>query len=72
MADNFTVNQINGVFGKFRPALDDAISGGDFSADNINGVFGSFISCLDEAAGAAAPSTVLKDLLGVGIIPFSR
>ena len=51
MADNFTVNQVQGVFGKFVPVLDEAVSGGDFSADNVQGVFGEFVPVLDEAAG---------------------
>ena len=52
MADNFTQNQVQGVFGKFVPALDEA--GGSFSDDNVQGVFGKFEPVLDEAA--APPS----------------
>ena len=70
MADNFTVNQINGVLGEFKPSLDDAVSGGDFSVNNVNGVLGQFKPTLDEAAGAAAPAAPSivgwKTLLGVG------
>jgi len=70
MADNFTADQIQGVFGEFKPVLDDAVAGGDFSADNVQGVFGEFKPVLDEAAGVVTPPapTVVsfKTLLGVG------
>ena len=52
MADNFTGNQVQGVFGKFVPVLDEAVSGGEFSAGNVQGVLGKFVPVLDEAAGA--------------------
>ena len=51
MADNFTKNQVQGVFGKFVPVLDKA-GAATFSANNVQGVLGSFDVVLDEAAGA--------------------
>jgi hypothetical protein len=51
MADNFTGDQVQGVFGEFVPVLDDAIAGGNFSANHTQGVFGEFVPVLDEAAG---------------------
>lgn len=68
MADNFTQNQVQGVFGKFKPILDDAITGGDFSGDNVQGVFGEFKPVLDEAAGVVGVTTRRYTLpvLGVG------
>lgn len=69
MASNFTVNQINGVLGEFKPSLDDAVSGGDFSVNNVNGVLGLFVPTLDEAAGAGAPAAgirSLRQLVGTG------
>ena len=52
MADNFTGNQVQGVFGKFVPVLDEAL--GDITDDNVQGVLGKFEVVLDEAA--APPS----------------
>ena len=52
MADNFSANHIQGVFGVFKPVIDDAV---DQSADNWQGIFGLFKPVLDEAAGAVAP-----------------
>jgi len=54
MPDNFTGDQVQGVFGEFVPVLDDAIAGGTFSANNVHGVFGEFVPVLDEAAGVVA------------------
>ena len=51
MADSFTANQIQGVFGKFAPVLDFATV--VVTANNSQGVFGSFEAVLDEAAAAA-------------------
>lgn len=45
----FTADNVQGVFGEFKPALDEG--GGAFSADVVQGVFGQFISVLDEASG---------------------
>ena len=68
MADNFSANHIQGVFGVFKPVIDDAV---DQSADNWQGVFGLFEPVLDEAAGAAPPAGALPPgslaLIGVGI-----
>ena len=50
MADNFSTNHLQGVFGKFVPVVDETV---DFSADNFQGVLGQFAPVLDEAAGAA-------------------
>lgn len=53
MTDNFTADQVQGVFGEFTAVLDEAVSGGEFSQDNVQGIFGEFKPVLDEAAGAA-------------------
>lgn len=49
--DNFSGNHVQGIFGEFKPVLDESVS---FSQDNVQGVFGQFVPVLDEAAGAAA------------------
>ena len=67
MADNFSQNHVQGVFGEFVPVLDESVT---FSQDNVQGVFGQFMPVLDEAAGAV--STVVKDIIGGGIVPFAR
>lgn len=66
MADGFTADQIQGVFGQFKPVLDDAVAGGNFSSNNVQGVLGLFKPALDEAAGVAAPPIGSLKLLGVG------
>ena len=52
MADAFTSNQIQGIFGQFKPVLDYATV--TVTANNVQGVFGQFVPVLDEAAAAAA------------------
>ena len=67
MASNFTVNQINGVLGEFKPSLDGAVSGGDFSANNVNGVLGQFKPTLDEGDGVVVTGIAsLRQLTGHG------
>lgn len=56
MADNFSANHIQGIFGVFKPVTDDTV---DQSVDNYQGVFGRFVPVLDEAAGAVAVSRSL-------------
>lgn len=56
-ADNFSGNHVQGIFGEFKPVLDESVS---FSADNVQGIFGEFTAVLDEAAGAAAPAAVIQ------------
>ena len=56
MADNFTGDQVQGVFGKFVPVLDQA--GGDPSANNVQGVLGRFKPVLDEVAGAGVTASI--------------
>ncbi|MEK0324761.1 MAG: hypothetical protein QQN63_03575 [Nitrosopumilus sp.] len=51
MADNFSGNHVQGVFGEFTAVLDESVS---FSQDNVQGVFGKFMPVLDEAAGAVS------------------
>ena len=51
MADNFSANHTQGIFGKFRPVADESV---DDSANNFQGIFGEFKPVLDEAAGAVA------------------
>ncbi len=65
MADNFTQDQIQGVWGRFAPVLDDAVSGGSFSQDNVQGILGVFEPVLDEVAGAVA-GRVMGALAGHG------
>lgn len=55
MADQFTANQIQGVFGEFKPILDFATV--TVTANNVRGVFGEFKPVLDEAAVAAVTTT---------------
>ncbi len=51
MADNFTPNQIQSVFGEFKPVFDisQALTG-----NNVQSVFGELVVVLDEVAGAGA------------------
>lgn len=66
MADSFSGNQVQGVFGEFVPVMDGTVS---FTEDQVQGVFGEFVPVLDEAAGAAAvagPIAGSLALLGVG------
>ena len=65
MADNFSANHIQGVFGLFKPVIDDAV---DQSANNWQGVFGLFEPVLDEAAGAAAATVSLPPMRRVNIL----
>jgi len=65
MADNFTQDQIQGLFGEFKPVLDEA--GGMFSANLVQGVFGEFRVVLDETSGGT-----VRDIIQIGIIPFVR
>ena len=51
MADSFSDDQFQGVFGEFKPVIDETV---DFTDDNFQGVFGEFEFVLDEAAGAGA------------------
>jgi len=55
MADNFSVNKTQGVYGEFKPVIDESV------ADTVNsfqGVFGEFKPVLDEAAGVVAGSAL--------------
>ncbi len=56
MADSFTSQQVQGIFGEFRPVLDYATV--TVTANNVQGVFGEFKPVLDEAAAAAAAETL--------------
>ena len=53
MADNFTANHVQGVFGQFKPVLDFAIN--DPTVNNVQGVLGQFEPVLDEAGAPPAP-----------------
>ncbi len=57
MADQFTANQVQGVFGEFKPVLDYATV--VVTANNAQGVFGEFKPVLDEAATAGVAATSL-------------
>ena len=62
MADEFTSNQVQGVFGEFKPVLD--YSTVEVTAENVNGVFGEFKPVLDEAAtDGAAPAVFIPRVL---------
>jgi len=66
MADSFSSDQVQGVFGEFVPVLDGTVS---FTEDQVQGVFGEFVPVLDEAAGAAAVTGLVAgslSLMGVG------
>ena len=64
MADNFSANHIQGVFGVFKPVIDDTV---DQSADNWQGVFGLFKPVLDEAAAPAAAGPLAGSLALIGV-----
>ena len=51
MADNFSQNHGQGVYGEFTAVLDETVA---FSQDQVQGVFGSFLPALDESAGVVA------------------
>ncbi len=67
MADSFTGNQVQGVFGKFVPVIDEALP---LTDDNIQGIFGEFGPVLDEAAAVVAASGSV--LLRQPIQPFNH
>lgn len=48
MADNFSANQFQGIFGEFKPVVDETVTP---TANNWQGIFGLFKPVLDEAAG---------------------
>ena len=49
MADNFTQDNFQGVFGEFKFVIDETLP---LTDDNIQGVFGEFVPVADEAAVA--------------------
>lgn len=51
MADNFSQEQVQSIFGDFKPVIDTSVTP---SQENVQSVFGEFIPVLDEAAGVAA------------------
>ena len=51
-----TVNQVQGVFGEFKPVID--IAGGTLTANQVQGVFGEFKPVLDNAQTAAGGSLI--------------
>lgn len=55
MADNFSQDQVQGIFGEFKPVIDTSVTP---SQDNVQGVFGEFVPVLDEAAGVSAATPV--------------
>ena len=66
MADSFTANHVQGVFGEFKPVLDFATNAA--TADNVQGVLGLFEAVLDEAGAAdGAPNTRRYTLTTMGI-----
>ena len=56
MADNFTAEQVHGVWGETTALFDIATTP---SADNAQAVWGEFTIVLDEAAGAAGSAARL-------------
>ncbi len=64
MADNFSQDQVQGIFGEFKPVIDTSVTP---SADNVQGVFGEFVPVLDEAAGAAAGRIMSSLVSGGGL-----
>ncbi len=61
MADEFTSQQVQGVFGEFKAVLDFATV--TVTAENVNGVFGEFKPVLDEAATAGAAATFTPQVM---------
>ena len=57
-----TANQVQGSFGKFVPALDEA--GGTLTSNQVQSVFGKFVSVLDEAQVVAAADINIDKWLG--------
>ena len=64
MADEFTTNQVQGVFGEFKAVLDFATV--TVTANNVQGVFGEFKSVLDEAAEATLGGRIMSSLVASG------
>jgi len=59
MADNFTQDNFQGVFGKFQFVIDETLP---LTDDNIQGVFGKFTSVADEAASAGVGGRIMGSL----------
>ena len=53
MADTFTQDNFQGVFGEFKFVIDETLP---LTDDNVQGVFGEFVPVRDEAASGATPS----------------
>lgn len=51
MADSFTSDQVQGVFGRFTGVIDETVT---FSDDIVQGIFGEFKPVFDEAAGVVS------------------
>ena len=64
MADEFTSNQVQGVFGEFKAVLDVATV--TLTADNVQGVFGEFKPILDEAAVGGVGGELQTRDIGIG------
>ena len=64
MADSFTANQVQGVFGEWKPILDEVDV--DFSDDNVQGISGEWKPVLDEAAAAVVAGRIMSSLVGAG------
>ncbi len=65
MADSFTADHIQGIFGRFTAVLDYATN--DPTVDNTQGLFGQFRPVLDEAgAAAAAGGRIMSSIAGAG------
>ena len=53
MADNFTQDNFQGVFGEFKFVIDETLP---LTDDNVQGVFGEFVPVADEAASGVTPA----------------
>jgi len=61
---NFTANQVQGVFGEFKPVLDEVDV--TFTVNNVQGIFGEFDAALDDAAAGVTFKSKHMATMGVG------
>lgn len=66
-----TQNHVQGVFGEFVSVID--IAGGTLTSNQVQGVSGYFSPVIDSAqTTSGGPETLVKDIIGSGLIPFAR
>ena len=69
MADNFTQDNFQGVFGEFTFVIDETLP---LTDDNVQGVFGEFVPVADEAASGVTPAAASVFFPQSHITKFSR